>query len=303
MKMNKKAGFIAIIGKPNAGKSTLVNSMLGQPLSIVTPKPQTTRNKIFGIYTKDNVQIVLVDTPGILEPKYKLQAYMKREVESSFLEADVVILVIDASDYSRESVIEVFDKYKMQFKKHKLFCIINKIDLVTSEVVLHMINDLSSNFGFDEIIPLSAKKKYNVSELIDTIKKYLPEHEFYFDSDVIAAQPERFFVSELIREVMLYMYSEEIPFSVFVDIDEFKEREHGKDYIRVSLIVEKDSQKKIIIGSKGKMIKSLGEHARKKIEEFLGKSIFLELYVKVRKNWKNDEEFLKHKYKSGISNF
>jgi GTPase len=301
MKMNKKAGFTAIIGKPNAGKSTLVNAMLGQNLSIVTPKPQTTRNKIFGIYTKDNTQIVFVDTPGILDPKYKLQVYMKKEIESSFLEADIVILVVDASDYSREDIKEVFEKYKTQFKEHKLFCVINKIDLITSEVVLHIINDISGNFSFDEYIPLSASKNFNVDELINTIKKYLPEHEFYFDDDIIASQPERFFVAELIREVMLYMYNEEIPFSVFVDIDEFKERVNGKDYVRASLIVEKDSQKKIVIGSKGVMIKRLGEHARKKIEEFLGKSIFLELYVKVRKNWKNDEDFLKHKFRSGTS--
>ncbi|RPI14884.1 MAG: GTPase Era [Ignavibacteriae bacterium] len=301
MKMNKKAGFTAIIGKPNAGKSTLVNSMLGQSLSIVTPKPQTTRNKIFGIYTKDDVQIVFADTPGILDPKYKLQVYMKKEIESSFIEADVVILVVDGASYSRDYLQEVFDTYKTQLENHKLFCVINKIDLITNEVVLHIISDISTNFKFDEIIPLSAYKNFNVAELVELIKKYLPEHEFYYDEEIIASQPERFFVAELIRETVLMMYSEEIPFSVFVDIDDYKERERGKDFIRASLIVEKDSQKKIIIGSKGSKIKRLGEHARKKIEDFLGKSVFLELFVKVRKNWKNDEDFLKHKFKSGTS--
>jgi GTP-binding protein Era len=301
MKMNKKAGFASIIGKPNAGKSTLVNAILGQALSIVTSKPQTTRNKIFGIYTKDNVQIVLLDTPGILVPKYKLHDFMKREIESSFPESDVIILVVDASTYSMESVKEVFDVYDTQFSIHKLFCVLNKIDLLTNEVVLHIINDISSNYKFNEIIPLSAYKNFNVTELIDTIIKYLPEHEFYFDEEIIASQPERFFVSELIREAVLKLYSEEIPFSVFVDIEDYKEREKGKDYIRANLIVEKDSQKKIVIGSKGAMIKRLGELSRRKIEDFIDKSVFLELFVKVRKNWKNDEEFLKRKFKPGTT--
>jgi GTP-binding protein Era len=160
--MDKKAGFAAIIGKPNAGKSTLMNAILGQSLSIVTPKAQTTRNKIFGIYTHSNSQIVFVDTPGILDPKYKLQVWMKKEIESVFNEADIVILVIDADKYDPVEIEKVFEIYSERFAGHKLFCALNKIDLLTNEVVLHLIKDISEKFKFDEIIPLSASKNFNV---------------------------------------------------------------------------------------------------------------------------------------------
>jgi GTP-binding protein Era len=299
--MNKKAGFAAILGKPNAGKSTLMNAILGQSLSIVTPKAQTTRNKIFGIYTQNDAQVIFVDTPGILDPKYKLQIWMRKEIESVFNEADIVVLVIDANKYEPSEIEEVFKIYGDRFAERKLFCALNKIDLLESDIVLHLIKDISEKYKFDEIFPLSAYKNFNVSELLHTLIKYLPEHEFYYDSDTVAAQTERFFVSELIRQEVLKLYSEEIPFSVFVDIEEFKERASGKDYIRAAIIIEKDSQKKIIIGSKGNMIKRLGARSRKEIEQFLNKDIFLELFVKVKKNWKNDEDFLRRKFKQGTS--
>ncbi len=300
--MDKKSGFVAIVGKPNAGKSTLLNAVLGYNLSIVTPKPQTTRNKIFGIYTKNNVQIVFVDTPGILKPRYKLQAFMKKEIESSFIEADIIILVIDVSDYDPESLEEVYSRYGKEFSEHKIFCVLSKIDLVKKETVLLVINDVSKKFKFDEIIPISAKTGFNVAELMITIEKYIPEHDFYFEGDIIASQPEKFFVAEIIRAQVLRMYQDEVPFSAYVEIDEFKEREKGKDYIRASIVLEKESQKPIVIGKQGAMIKSLGERSRKNIEEFTGKPVFLELFVKIRKNWKNDEEFLKRNfYKANIS--
>ena len=294
--MGKKAGFVAIIGKPNVGKSTLMNAIIGHDLSIVTSKPQTTRNKIFGIYTRDNTQIVFVDTPGILRPRYKLQVFMKREIESSFLESDIIILICDVTKYDTDDIKELFEKYKKEFESHKVFCLLNKIDLLNKEVVLHIINDIANNFRFDEIIPISAAKGFNVDELVRTIVKYLPESEFYFDGEIIASQPEKFFVSELIRAEALKLYEEEVPFSVYVEVDEFKERNKGKDYIRASIILEKDSQKKIVIGRNGSMIKLLGERARAKIEEFLGRKVYIELFVKVRKNWKNDEDFLKRKF-------
>jgi GTP-binding protein Era len=299
--MEKKAGFVAIVGKPNSGKSTLLNAILGQNLSIVTPKPQTTRNKIFGILTKDNIQIIFVDTPGILKPQYKLQVFMKREIDSSFLEADIILLVTDASRYDTGAVKEVYEKYEREFSGHKCFCILNKIDLRNKEEVLHMIRDISMNFKFDEIIPVSAFKGFNIDDVTGTIIKYLPENEFYFEGDIITSQPEKFFVSELIRAEALRLYKEEIPFSVYVEIEEFKERSKGKDYIRANIILEKDSQKKIVIGRNGTMIKLLGERSRKEIEDFLGKDVFLELFVKVRKNWKNDEEFLKRKFGGSVS--
>lgn len=295
--MPKKSGFVSIIGKPNAGKSTLMNAVIGQNLSIVTPKPQTTRNKIFGIYTRENIQIVFTDTPGILKPKYKLQAFMKKELESSFSEADIIVLIIDVSVYDPEDAEEVIAKYSEEFGKHKIFCVLNKIDLITKEEVLHIINDVSKKFSFDEIIPLSASTGFNVKDFIDIITRYLPEGEFYFDSEIVASQPEKFFVSEIIRAHALKLLKEEVPFSVYVDIDEFKEREKGKDYIRASIILEKDSQKKIVIGRNGSMLKRLGEQSRCEIEEFLGKSVYLELFVKVRKNWKNDEDFLNRKFR------
>lgn len=294
--MTKKAGFVAIIGKPNSGKSTLLNNILGQDVSIVTPKPQTTRNKILGIYTKEDVQIVFADTPGILKPVYKLQDFMKRETESSFLETDIIMLIIDSSKFESVEVKKVTLRYSKEFRTHKVFCIINKIDLLTKEEVLHIIDDVSKRYKFDEIVPVSAKKKFNLDELLHVINKYLPESEFYFDDEIIATQPEKFFVSELIRKQVLKLCKEEVPFAVFVDIEEFKEREKGKDYIRASIILEKDSQKKILIGTNGSMIKLLGERSREEIEEFLGKQIFLELFVKVRKNWKNDEVFLRKNF-------
>lgn len=300
--MNKKSGFVAIAGKPNAGKSTILNSILGQNISIVTSKPQTTRNKIFGIYTRENVQIVFVDTPGILKPRYKLQAFMTREIDSSFVEADIILLIVDVSEYNPESVKEICEKYRKEFSEHKVFCVLNKIDLLKKDVVLLIISDLSKNYKFAELIPVSAKSCFNVDELVRTIIKYLPEHEFYFEENIVASQPEKFFVSEIIRAQALKMYQEEIPFSVYVEIEEFKEREKGKNYIRAGIILEKESQKPIVIGKRGAMIKMLGERSRKNIENFLGHEVFLELFVKIKKNWKNDEEFLKrYFYKTGFS--
>lgn len=296
--MNKKSGFVTIAGKPNSGKSTILNSILGQEISVVTSKPQTTRNRIFGIYTKGNVQIVFVDTPGILEPRYMLQKYMKKEVESSFVDADIIVLVIDASKYKSEPVKEIYEKYNKEFGNHKIFCVINKIDLLTKDAVLIIIDDLAKKFSFNEIIPVSAKTCFNLDELVQTIVKYLPEHDFFFKDDVIASQSGKFFVAEIIRAQALKMYKEEIPFSIYVEIEEFKEREKGKSFIRASIILEKESQKPIIIGRNGSKIKLLGERSRRKIEEFLGYEVFLELFVKIRKNWKNDEEFLKKNFYS-----
>lgn len=294
--MAKKSGFVSIIGKPNSGKSTLLNAVFGWSLSIVTPKPQTTRNKVFGVYTSGDTQVVFVDTPGILKPKYKLQVFMNKELESSFVESDIIALVYDVSKYDQAELKELFQNYKEEFRSKKSFLVLNKIDLLTKEELLNVISDASAKNDFDEIIPLSAKKKFNVDEFLHTVEKYIPENEFYFDKDIIAAQPEKFFVSEIIREYALRLYQEEIPFSVFIEIEEFKEREKGKDFIRANILVEKESQKGIVIGSGGGMLKKLGELSRKEIEDFLGRPVFLELFVKVKKNWKNDESFLKKNF-------
>lgn len=294
--MQKKSGFVSIIGAPNAGKSTLLNAILGQNLSIVTAKPQTTRNKIFGIYTKDNMQIIFVDTPGILKPKYKLQQFMKREIESSFEESDIIALVVDAAKFDLTRLKEMYEKYKKEFSQHKLVCILNKIDLMKKQDLLPLIQSIADNFRFDEIVPVSASTGFNVEELIKVIDSLLPENEFYFEDGLVTSQPERFFVSEIIRRNILRQYEDEIPFSVYIDIEEFKERDKGKNYINASIVVERDTQKAIIIGSSGSKIKRLGETSRKEIEEFLGREVFLELNVKVRKDWKNDDKFLKKNF-------
>jgi GTPase len=302
--MARKSGFVSIIGKPNAGKSTLLNAIFGQSLSIVTAKPQTTRNKVFGVYTHDDIQIVFVDTPGILKPKYKLQVYMKKELESSFVETDLIVLVYDVSKYDAADLKGLSETYKDEFATKKTFIVLNKIDLLTKEEVLHIISDVFVKTKFDEIIPVSARKKFNIEDFLKTVEKYIPENEFYFDEKTIATQPEKFFVGEIIREYALRLYKEEIPYSIFIEIEEFKEREKGKDYIRANIIIEKESQKGIIIGKGGDMLKHLGELARKDIEEFLGREVFLELFVKVKSNWKNDEDFLKRNFanQSAFSN-
>lgn len=294
--MQKFSGFVPIIGAPNAGKSTLLNSILGEKLSIVTSKPQTTRNRITGIYTKDNIQIIFVDTPGILDPKYKLQQFMSREIDNSVIESDIILFLIDAGKYDRQEVNRFYGKYEEEFKNHRIFFVINKIDLVRKENVLMIIDDISKNFKFEEIIPVSAEKGFNIDELLKTIIKYLPENEFYFESDHLTSHPEKFFVSEIIRQNILKLFRDEVPFSVYVDITEFKERDNGKDFISASIIVERDTQKTIIIGESGNKIKLLGKNSRKAVEEFLGREVYLELFVKVKKDWKNDEKFLKSNF-------
>lgn len=294
--MQKKSGFVSIIGIPNAGKSTLLNAVLGQNISIVTPKPQTTRNKIFGIYTHGDIQIIFVDTPGILEPKYKLQQFMKREIESSFEEADIIVLVVDSGKFNLQALSEIYQKYKKDFSSHKLILVLNKIDLLKKEEVLPLIKIISDNLKFDDIVPVSSLKGFNVQELVNVIAAYLPENDFYFDENIITSQPEKFFASEIIRQNILRQYQDEIPFSVYIDIEEFKEREKGKDYISAAIFVERDTQKAIIIGSSGSQIKRLGEKSRIEIEKFLGRPVFLELFVKVRKDWKNDNNFLRKNF-------
>jgi GTP-binding protein Era len=296
--MQKKSGYVAILGRPNSGKSTLLNAILGQELSIVTPKPQTTRNKVFGIYTEDNIQIIFIDTPGILDPKYKLQQFMKKEVDSSFSECDVLLLVIDIEKYNSAEIQKVYSRYQKHFSSIKSICALNKIDKVNKDEVLLTIRDINQKLGFIEIIPVSAIRAYNINELIKTITKYLPDSEFYYDENIITSQPERFFVSEIIREQAMMMFQDEIPFSIYVEIEEFKEHKGKKDFIKANIIVEKDSQKPIVIGQNGMKIRDLGQRSRSKIEHFTGKPIYLELKVKVRKDWKNDEKFLKQNYKA-----
>jgi GTP-binding protein Era len=293
--METKAGFVAIIGKPNAGKSTLMNSILGAKLSIVTHKAQTTRKRVIGIYTENNVQIVFTDTPGLIKPKYELQKTMMEYVEDTLKGADVILLVIDATRFdSAEEFFADNTLEALRLAKQPKIAVFNKIDLLKDiHTLLPKIAELANLNIFNEIVPVSAKKSAETDKVIQMLAKYLPEHEYYYDEEYLSTQHERFFVSELIREQIFKFYSEELPYSTEVQITEFKEREVGKWYIAADIVIERDSQKKIIIGEKGQKIKELGSRARRKIENYLDMPVFLELFVKVRPKWRKDRKRLK----------
>ncbi len=292
-----KSGYTALIGKPNAGKSTLMNAMLDFKLSAVNPKVQTTRNKILGILTGKDHQIIFMDTPGLLEPKYEMQKFMMKEIKSSFKEADVIVYILDAQNINLNDVKKIEDEFRKDFRGTNRIVVLNKVDLIPQENVQNKMIELRDEFGFNDIIPVSAKNNYNLDTLKARIIELLPEGDFYFDADTLTNKPEKFFVSEIIRENILTLYKEEIPYSVFVDVREFKVRDHGqKDYINADIILERESQKIIILGKNGEMVKKLGEMSRKGIEEFLGKEVFLKLFVKVRKDWRRDFRFLKSNF-------
>lgn len=293
--MQNKSGYVAIVGLPNAGKSTLMNALLGEKLSIVTSKPQTTRKKILGILSRENYQIIFLDTPGILNPEYLLQEKMLEHVEASIRDADVILFLIDISaDESGEKTInnENVKKILKSAKQHKIL-VINKVDLSNQTIVEKAIKNLSAKKIFSNIIPVSASLGYNIDSILEAIIEYLPEHPKYFPDDELSDANERFFVSEIIREKIFEQYRDEIPYSCEVLIDEFKERTNGKDFIRAIVVVEKESQKPIVIGDNGSSIKKLGKTARESIESFLGREVFLELFVKVREKWRSNPKLLK----------
>ena len=293
--ISTKSGYIAILGKPNAGKSTLMNAMLGQKLSIVTSKPQTTRKRILGILSEDDYQMIFLDTPGILEPAYLLQEKMMEDVELSIRDADVIVLILDveadaAGEYTfKDNTISTVISMN---KKPKLL-LINKVDLSTQEHVKSLIKKFEEKKLFAGIIPVSASFGYNISSVINAIIEHLPQHPKYFPDNIVAQEDERFFVSEIIRGKIFELYKEEIPYSCEVLIAEFKEREEQKNYISAEIVVEKESQKGILIGKQGAAIKKLGQTAREAVEDFLQKPVYLELRVKVRNKWRSDEMMLK----------
>ena len=295
MIMPKKAGYLTIIGKPNAGKSTLMNAILGTKLSIVTRKAQTTRKPVLGIYTENDCQIVFTDTPGILKPKYEMQRSMVSYVFSAIEDADIIAVIYDVTKFRRDSGM-FLPEFIEAIKKSKkpVFLLLNKIDLLREvKSVLPMIEKFSEIGLFDEIIPISALKKASVDVFLDTAQRYLPESDFYYDPEYLSTQSERFFVSELIRENVFRQYHEEIPYSTEVNIVEFKERENGKWYISAEIIVERSSQKAIIIGASGDKLKITGEKSRKAIEEHLQIPVYLDIFVKVREKWRNNKTLLK----------
>ena len=294
LKQDYKAGYVTIFGEPNVGKSTLMNAVLNTKLSITTSKPQTTRRKILGIYSDDEAQIVFLDTPGLIEPKYLLQQKMVEAIHNALDECDLILAVVDVTEKVLKNFENKLIPVLLPFSgKKNIFLVINKIDLVTKEEVLKIIDSKKDEFKFDEIIPLSALHQFNVQELTNTIKKYLPVHPPYFPTDILSQKPERFFIAEIIREKIFEAYRDEIPYSTEVVIAEYKERSKGKDYINAEIYVERESQKKIIIGKDGEALKKIGEKARKDIENFIGKGVYLELYVKVRENWRDNPRWLR----------
>lgn len=290
-----KSGYVAIIGKPNAGKSTLMNSMIGEKLSIITNKPQTTRKRIIGILTEDEYQIIFIDTPGILNPEYLLQEKMLGFINDSVKDADIVLILIDMENDKDGGKILSDENIKkiINDKKLKKILLLNKADLSSEVIIKKLLGELNQGNLFESIIPISAAKKFNLDSVIAEILKHLPEHPKYFPDDDLSDADERFFVSEIIREKIFEMYKEEIPYSTEVLIEEFVERENGKNFIRAAIVVERETQKPIIIGNKGAAIKKLGKQARLDIEKFLGREIFLELFVKVREKWRSNPNMLK----------
>jgi GTPase len=290
-----KTGYVAILGLPNSGKSTLLNALLGQKLSITTEKPQTTRKRILGILSENNYQIIFLDTPGILSPSYLLQKKMMEDVEASFDDADVVILIIDVKEDPRAEKLlsQEFVKEKVFKSKKPKLLILNKVDLLNQDKVIELIKHFESQKMFEEIIPISASLNFNIQRVKEDIIRFLPEGPKLFSDEQITDENERFFVSEIVREKILEIYRDEVPYSCEVLIIEFKEREISKHFISAEIVVERESQKAIIIGKGGSAIKKLGELARKSIEEFLQREVFLELRVKVRKKWRSDENLLK----------
>jgi len=288
-----RSGYVALIGEPNVGKSTLLNALLRQKISIVTDKPQTTRHKILGILSEPEHQIVFLDTPGIITPAYLLQEVMMQFAASAVADADVVLLLVDAVK-AKEKRYAPDDQAvaKIRAANKPTFLVVNKIDLLTKEEVLPMLLDLQMLFPFDEVVPLSAATGFNTRELVSAIVKYLPVHPPFFDTESVSDAQERFFVGEIVREKLFEQYKEEVPYSATVDIIEFKERGKGKSFIAADIIVERDSQKGIIIGRQGTALKRLGASSRTAIEHFLGHPVFLELHVKVRADWREDRRWL-----------
>lgn len=290
--MDYKSGFVAIIGRPNVGKSTLVNKIIGQKIAITSDKPQTTRSRISCIWTNDDAQIIFVDTPGIHKPKFKLGEYMLKAAEGTLNEVDAIFFVIDATEKFGGG--EKYILERLNSTTTPVILVVNKVDLIEREKILPIIAEYSARRNFAAVVPISAAEGTNVDALLDEAKKFLPEGEQYYPADMVTDQPERLIVAELIREKILHATEDEVPHSIAVDIDEFTQREGGTIFIRATIYVERDSQKGILIGKNGAMLKLIGKQARPEIEMLLGTKIFLDLWVKVKRDWRNSVGALKN---------
>ena len=283
-----KSGFVNIFGKPNAGKSTLLNALIGEKLAIVSPKVQTTRHRIKGILTADDYQIIFSDTPGIIEPKYKLHEKMMQAVKSSLEDADIALLIVDIKDDLQEAN-EIFASLHL---KAPSIVIINKVDIVGEDDVNKAKEFFQHQKYCKAVITISALRKKGVDDLLKMILDFLPEGAPFYEDDNLSDLPTKFFVGELIREKIFYLYQDEIPYHAAVLVTEFKEK-HTLTKIGADIILQRETQKGIVLGEGGKMIKELGTQARRDIEQFLGRKVFLELFVKVRPKWRDNELQLK----------
>ena len=288
-KMKHKSGFVNIIGNPNVGKSTLMNSLIGQDLSIITSKAQTTRHRIKGILSNENYQIVFSDTPGVIKPAYKLQESMMQYVKSALQDADVIMYVVEIG----EKGLKDYDVFvKIQQLKIPLIILLNKIDLVSQEKVLEEIENWTSKFSTAKVLPISALNGFNINEVIELILEVLPESPAYYSKDDVTDKSERFFIQEIIREKILKHYKKEVPYSVEISVEEFFEEDEIIK-IRAIIYVLRESQKGIIIGHKGLGLKRIGTESRKDIEKMLGKKVFLKTPIKVKKDWRDNSNQLK----------
>lgn len=285
-----RSGFISIIGRPNVGKSTFVNQVIGQKIAIISDKPQTTRNKIHGIYTEDDVQMIFIDTPGIHKPKHRLGDYLVRVAKQALNEVDAILFMINGEEGYGKGDQYILDKLKTTTSP--AFLIINKVDKIHPDELFPLIEQYKDKGNFEEIIPISALNGNNVSYLLRILKKYLPEGPKYYDENQVTDHPERFIIAEFIREKVLHFTKEEIPHSILVSIENIEKRESNAVYVQAAIITERNTQKGILIGKKGNMLKQIGKEARLDIEHLLGTKVYLELWVKVKKGWRNNQKQL-----------
>lgn len=285
-----KSGFVAVVGRPNVGKSTLINALIDDKIVIVSDKAQTTRNRIICVYTDEKKQIVFMDTPGIHKPKHKLGEFMVDQAVDSLREVEAVLFVVAANEKRGPGdnfVIEQLRKVNVP-----VFLIVNKIDTMEKQDLLEAIVSYENSYPFEAIVPISAKEKDNIEEVVNLLEKHLPEGPKYFPDDMITDQPERLIISDIVREKILLQTHDEIPHAIAVDVDEMKTRDDGTTYIRATIYVERDSQKGIIIGKQGAMLKLIGKQARADIERLLATKVFLDVWVKVKKDWRNKSGML-----------
>ncbi|WP_278925527.1 GTPase Era [Staphylococcus auricularis] len=286
-----KSGFVSIIGRPNVGKSTFVNRVIGHKIAIMSDKAQTTRNKIQGVMTQEDAQIIFLDTPGIHKPKHKLGDYMMRVAKNTLSEIDAIMFMVNVNEEIGRGDEYIMDMLKDV--KTPVFLVLNKIDLVHPDELMPRIEQYQSYMSFTEMVPMSALEGHNVDHFIEVLKSYLPEGPQYYPEDQVSDHPEQFVVSELIREKILHLTSEEIPHAIGVNVDRMIKKDEDHVRIEATIYVERDSQKGIVIGKGGKKLKEVGKRARHDIEHLLGSKVYLELWVKVQKDWRNKVNFIR----------